>query len=640
MTLGTIVLALVGYQPVFTAETQMQLTSIKRLGTSVGDATNSTVITMTSAGDYLIDVKCNPTQGGSGQIFIHLYQSGTIIASQSTSYHTSYPITLLHIRVVVTGVLVGDTFYITMYTSGATAYINTGSADNNMFIQKLSDPGIVTFRNTNADQLVGATELKPVPITQLSSVGSSNPTLASNQYTVAVSGLYEFCYSATAIGNNFEGYMGMGIGGGYNSYERIGVTGSLYRYAMVIQYVGYLTAGQIVNIYGAHMNFYNKTTYARGYIRRLAESVVTTWSLTTGQALGTSDAALTFTAATAYGVNPVTVSPGASPTQGQITINSAGVYSIGFTGHLKNVETNYVIFILKELSTGAWIRTSFGQPYGFYGYNIDLVIDAAAGKQFQLNGYRNSQPTPMPTLADVAAMLCYAMKIGETHTETCGLVTVENDNCVRLHRGTYQYVATHDRYEQFMHLMVATCIGDNSLGTSKDGRALSSFVVSNLYDAASPTMQPSYNLMAYQYNCRYVADQTTAHTGPFTTTETPYSTFSPTQSQYATDLAGQPVVSCGPLYVLSSFQLKYNSGTARIWYEYYCLPPKVPGGYGLQCTAYTTSYASTGGYSTNYLDGIPVSCPVTGEVLQSFQLQLSGATMRYSFTCCMAVVSG
>jgi hypothetical protein len=290
------------------------------------------------------------------------------------------------------------------------------------------------------------------------------------------------------------------------------------------------------------------------------------------------------------------------------------------------------------------VSFSFSAQPGSTQLQTSYIIGASAATKFQYQWY-SSKPTPAATTSPFqAANRCSAVKIGDTYTESCGLMTLTNQNCITFKESktkTTSPSAQFTDYAPTLSGLAVDCTTTGEYGTVVGGRAISQFSLGNFNNAVTQ----SY----YTYYCQFVADQGTTSSAA-TPSPSPYTTYqtSPTiWSRLADDLTLQ-TVTCAPTSLISYFQLTYTptpSPAPTIAYSYGCIVPRIDAGYFLTCQSTTNTYTSNGaGYQFNYLDQQNVDCTQFGALyaLQTFWLVSNpgDSTISYTYSCCKVAPTG
>lgn len=475
-------------------------------------------------------------------------------------------------------------------------------------------------------------------LTAVSTFGSTGVTLASNEYTVADSGVYEvgviYGVSVGTAGNAFI----MQLNG--VAYSRISTTtaSGTFQFGKTWNVVLSLTAGNTVRFqWGSGGTSNANQNQLQGYIRRLRQTQSVKWEVSS-QATNMAGTLtrVFFGTVVNTGTMPITVStvttPTASPTVGIVTNGPTanGVFDIGFKVGMYVTTTQTVRFSFLQSAGGELIVS--GRQSGWNPLNANLIAPLANAGTISMRASNTATPAPAPLTDSSTSALCYAVRVLPTYTETCNAVTLTNDNCRRRFSALYTASPTVPfPYQTTLPSIVANCRVEGVSGSATNGRALAYLKFKYLLNInpITPTASPSIAGANYDYDCQYVNTQPTTSTTR-TTPPTPYT------GNYAVDMPLVTTMSCLDIVAtISSYALTF--ATTTISYSYACVTFLVNGGNVLRCLNYQTSYQATGGTDIRNLELIPINCPLTYQALAHFALQAGpSSTQRYNYTCCRA----
>jgi hypothetical protein len=239
---------------------------------------------------------------------------------------------------------------------------------------------------------------------------------------------------------------------------------------------------------------YIDPSYKRyGFLRLLANTVVSTWSLSEGSDTYTgiyTNIPFDPLSAVTYGIDPPDVSSGTN-----VNIENEGVYMARFSTML---DFRADISGSDSVNNYAEAMTNTG--------NMSLATDfivSADNISFAGNFFFGS------TLWGGTYGRCYAIKLFDNVAETCHAVSISNDNCLKHYLSAWRAVPSETLY-LLLTSDTLDCSSDGQQNTNLGlGSAISRFKLSE---------------NEYNYSCYYVAEQGSIVSGPFTTSPTPYTT--------------------------------------------------------------------------------------------------------------------
>jgi hypothetical protein len=478
------------------------------------------------------------------------------------------------------------------------------------------------------------------------SEGSVGGTVSGSQFTVTDSGAYEIHLNVVTdivasgnmvvtINKNGSPIASQAASTAINAYTPISIS-SIFS----------LVASDVIDC--RYTRFVGAATYTGGLsnfltIRRLQNgTIATTFQIVPGTPINRGSLGYApFNNVVSYGNDGVTVSTTASPvtsnTVGRVTFNVEAVYHVRVQANVLPTSGNYIEF--SAVFIPRWDNYHTTTKQQLQSINIDYI--GVFNKSQMLNVYASEAPSPTPSYGFGGSLqtLAYVVKIGNTYTETCnGIITLTDDNCETYMHSLFQSTADQNRYEISIVNLDVDCENNGLSGIPTDGRAFFRLQLVPATNLNTPTPSPQLYQFLYIFGCRYINDQNapTYTPTPYTSTPTPFTTFSQTASRYSIDLANQVNVDCRPYNAaISFFSLRYNSGTARISYDFRCTPFKIPGGMSLGCITYYTDWQDNGsGYALVFMDRVGFTCPLTNQVVAWFKLETSGGVQRYLYVCC------
>ena len=587
------------------------------------------------SGNYLFYVFVSIT-GSNNEFFlttIRLIKNGGVsgeCATNGASYVNGFSL-----RCVALGVTAGDYFQIEGGYA-VTEYLPIDARLSYGSMRLTDDLGTYSFRFALLDNHVGI-----MPVIPYATSGTTGVSYSAGTFTITISGYYEIWFSSSGI-NSLVGYTVLLF---INGTAVRNVTSGGNKPTLTIEMstpadfdVYYLAAGATVyfSTYGITQPDSNEANY--GYFRRLRNPRAVKYSspeynLTYNVEETVSFNSVEFIGEPIYSVP--TASPAGNPLAGNLSFVEDGIY-----------ETK---FVPNWFATGAGLDNELRpyRPDGYIPFMLDTTVDESTVLVPTFVG-----PVPLNTSyqfrtfsSSVAVISMRAQGltsfIGHRQTETCGLMTIRDQNCVSFLAGTWTELPSTTRYELILPETPVNCENNgNTNGESTPGRAISYFDYQQVTPPPNPIAIP--NQAYYRYYCNYVNNQNNGSTA-YTSTPTPFTMTSPTASRMAVNLANQNTVDCRPyLGALSYFKLNFvGNPTNQISYDFRCTPLLIPHTHYYDCTSYLTDWvATTFGVETVYLGDIPVTCPLANQGLAFFQLnQDGGGGIRYSYVCCQATAS-
>ncbi len=600
------------------------------------DTVNYDNIVVAADGNYMFYLTLITGAGATAtQWEIYLLLNDVVIAQGTQSWVANRLSQYIDIRYLAIGVTAGSNFKVRMQTTTTTMYYVTSTLQGRAYTRKLDDLGITTFSlpNNFAIPLVQT----QVTLTPIATWGTTGVSFASNTYTITIAGLYEFG-AVFSINSGVPGGKLIYIvnGGEWHYVYTQNPVNTLWRTYSFHQ-VRNFAVNDVVYLNWADGGTSGSTVlHNLGYIRRLRATQAITMEIPS-QAINQAGTLtrIYFGSISNTGSLGVTVSatttPTASPAVGLVTVGptSAAIYEhkITFTDR----STGTVLNRFAVTGPGGQKIVSATQN----GWNMmsgNFIEPMNGGQTLATFASRSAAPSPATNSFGGGSSTCFITPILPTYRESCGSMTLTNDNCRRRYIAPYTSSPTVPfPYTTTLPGIVSDCRIDGFAGPAANGRGLAYLqfkYVLNI-NTVTPTASPSIAGATYVYDCQYVNNQGTASSARTTT-------LTPSAGTYTAAMSLQNQMSCLDINAaISSYTLTFS--TPNIRYTYACVAFRIDAGNVLRCLNYQTTYESDGAGDLVFIDRIGFGCPLARQALAHFALQAGpSSTQRYNYTCCRA----